>query len=510
VGGVPELKGLSVFAVCLATFCVAQTPARRALLIGNGNYQLLPKNETPFINVQTLEGALSVAGFTVESHRDLDQRELIGVVSRFADSVQPGDIVVFFFSGCGMQVNEVSYLLPVNFNPSDDTSPGQAALSVRNILTSLEERKAGSRIILLDASRPCAPLAEGLAFEQVAAPAVLAFAAQPGQSALDPPDKQANIFTRVLAESIKEPGSTPMAVLMKVQTDVPKRSNNSQQPVVLGSPMSDFFFVNPPQVDKHQTNVPWRNPADNQDYLWIPPGTFQMGCVPDDKKCDSDENPRHTVRITEGFWMGRTEVTVDAYLTFVKMNPNKMRMPRAPLSYRSWNNAGGLPMVVINWGEAETFCKAARGRLPTEAEWEYAARATTETTYPWGNQITHDQAQFNSPIRGSKTGRDISEGAATAQHYIPNNWGLFDVVGNVREWVSDWYKSAYDEQPSNDPQGPPDGKDKILRSGSFHSNEEGVRLSKRDHRPPQDSDNQSGFRCLVASQEQERLASKTR
>jgi sulfatase modifying factor 1 len=180
-----------------------------------------------------------------------------------------------------------------------------------------------------------------------------------------------------------------------------------------------------------------RNPKDGQIYAWVPAGTFRMGCSDGDKECYEDERPAHDVQISMGFWIGQTEVTVAAFERFA--NAKGVRVPPDQKGDR-------YPVMAVLWEEADSYCSWASGRLPTEAQWEYAARGGT-TTVRYGDLNT------------------IAWTSANSQHTVhevakrqPNNYKLYDMLGNVWEWTADWYGAKYYEQsPAIDPTGPPVG-----------------------------------------------------
>jgi formylglycine-generating enzyme required for sulfatase activity len=219
------------------------------------------------------------------------------------------------------------------------------------------------------------------------------------------------------------------------------------------------------------------NPKDGLPYRWIPPGNFRMGCSeqPTDTQCDKkDEFPTHDVTITKGFWMGETEVTQEAYERVTgKPNPSHFKGLR-------------LPVENVSWDDAKAYCAAAGGmRLPTEAEWEYAARAgTRSTSYGDPNSIAWYLANSN--------GQTHEVGLKPA-----NAWNLRDTLGNVWEWTADWYdENYYKNSPSTDPKGPAEAKQyRVLRGGSWGSYPGIVRVSYRLRYEPSDRLANFGFRC---------------
>ena len=214
-----------------------------------------------------------------------------------------------------------------------------------------------------------------------------------------------------------------------------------------------------------------QNPADGLWYIRIPAGHFRMGCSTGDTACDPDEQPAHDVEITSAFWIGVTEVTQSAYERVTKTNTSLFR-------------GSDLPAANMLWDQARQYCATISMRLPTEAEWEYAARA--------GQTQTRDRELGLVAWRGVKQPQPVGLLA-------PNAWGLHDMQGNVWEWVSDWYAAGYyATSPASDPSGPSSSPEqrKIARGGAWNSADRPLRLSNRgwgDFAGGDDS--ATGFRC---------------
>ena len=241
--------------------------------------------------------------------------------------------------------------------------------------------------------------------------------------------------------------------------------------------------TNPPS---HQSGAQ-TNPKDGLAYVWIPPGEFQMGAALGDTEAAAHEKPRHPVRITKGFWLSATPVTVEAYKQFTG-KLSQFKMPPAPDFNPDWSKLDH-PIVRVTWDEAKAYCEWAGGRLPTEAEWEYAARGGKDgLKYPWGDGITPENANY----AGSKW-----KGTSPVRSYPPNAWGLYDMAGNVWQWVADWYgEDYYASSPAEDPRGPQSGKVRVLRGGSFSGGTRDLRASNRVSVGPVIRVGSIGFRCL--------------
>jgi formylglycine-generating enzyme required for sulfatase activity len=259
---------------------------------------------------------------------------------------------------------------------------------------------------------------------------------------------------------------------------------------------------------KGETTV---NPNDGLKYVWIPPGTFMMGCSPDDTECDGNEKPPHQVTIRNGFWLGQTEVTVGAYKGFAEATGSQM--PPEPNFKGRLLNPGwrddAMPIVDVTWDDAQAYCRWAGGRLPTEAEWEYAARAgSTASRYGDLDEIAW-YADNSGPQRLDSTRiynedlanytKDLNENG-NGPHEVgqkrANGFGLYDMLGNVYEWVNDWYaQNYYQNSASQDPSGPATGQFRVERGVSWGDLPRWVRVSMRLWPSPGAKSDYDGFRC---------------
>jgi formylglycine-generating enzyme required for sulfatase activity len=252
----------------------------------------------------------------------------------------------------------------------------------------------------------------------------------------------------------------------------------------------------------------YSNPKDGFTYVWIPPGIFKMGCVQVDSVCWDDE-PQHDVQLTKGYWMSTTEVTVDAFRLFTRHTPTPMppepsiQYPNTPIpSFNPGWRLGDHPIVGVTWREAAAFCDWAGGRLPSEAEWERAARGGHDgRIFPWGNVITHDDANYGPEgTNGTfKSGKDRWTYTAPVKSFAPNDYGLYDMAGNVHEWVADWWDPGYYQRPEAkiDPKGPASGTMRVIRGGCWDHGADGLHISHRPRFTPESRPSSVGFRCVL-------------
>ena len=226
-------------------------------------------------------------------------------------------------------------------------------------------------------------------------------------------------------------------------------------------------------------------------WVRVPAGVFQIGCVPTDPDCLDNERPRHEVTLSLPFDLMATEVTVAQYLGFTRSTNH--RLPPQP----NFVQRGDHPIVLVDWDDAVAFCGWAGGRLPTEAEWEYAARAGHDgRIYGWGDALSSDWANFGSPecCEGAIGGADQWVNTAPVGSLPPNDFGLYDMSGNVWEWVADWY-GIYGNGPSIDPRGAETGLGRVARGGSWLNFPGVLRVSVRLFFAPSGQTSNMGIRC---------------
>ena len=228
---------------------------------------------------------------------------------------------------------------------------------------------------------------------------------------------------------------------------------------------------------------------------WIPAGRFLMGSPEDEPGRDIDESPLHEVVITKGFWMGVYEVTQQEYESVTGTNTSY---------FANWPNQ---PVEQVSWDEAVLFCQKLTDqqreagrlpaghayRLPTEGEWEYAARAGTNTAFSFGE----DPAHLELPNHAWYL-RNADFATHPVGGRVPNAWGLYDMHGNVSEWVLDWYDSYPDVGTVTDPTGPSQGTDHVMRGGSFYDDAETCRSAYRLIGWTSDRFYNVGFRVVLA------------
>ena len=223
------------------------------------------------------------------------------------------------------------------------------------------------------------------------------------------------------------------------------------------------------------------DPRTGSEWVLLPASEFRRGLAEEE-----DASPVQAVRVS-GFWISRTEVTREHYARYMAATS---RPEPAHWKHELFMRPGS-PVVGVTWQDAVDFATWAGGRLPTEAEWEYAARGADFRRYPWGSEPPDRTRAIHHQDIGF--GGTQPAGATTAAGRSP--FGLLDMAGNAQEWCADWYAADYYARaPRENPTGPPAGKQRVVRGGSWISLPDALRCGAREKFPPEKSSVLIGFR----------------
>ena len=265
-------------------------------------------------------------------------------------------------------------------------------------------------------------------------------------------------YTLVVSNDFGSAGTESVA--LEIEGTTPTNPTDPVDPTDPTNPVDPTDPTNP------TTPTPRTVPsAANLEMIWVEPGTFTMGSPVTEADRQTNET-QHEVTLTQGFFLGKYEVTQAQYEAVMSGNSNGLNATPS-----NWPNNPNRPVEKVSWDDVQVFltrlnaAEQAAGRLtagwsyvlPTESEWEYACRAGTTTVYSWGNNITASNANYSSSGIGQT--RDVGQ-------YAANPWGFFDMHGNVFEWTADWF-GAYPSGSATDPEGPAVGSYRVLRGGSW-------------------------------------------
>jgi formylglycine-generating enzyme required for sulfatase activity len=301
-------------------------------------------------------------------------------------------------------------------------------------------------------------------------------------------------------------------------------------------------------LPKHpRAGAVWTEPATGLELVYVPGGCYQMGQTEEEKRAllkevgqekydqfYTDEQPAHEVCV-DGFWLGAKEVTVGSFRKFVQATSYKTDAEENRGGNKGcwarkdnkwgwqegyfWNKPGfgqeeSFPAACVSWNDGREYVKWLNGgsgkayRLPTEAEWEYAARGGTETSRYWGDGVDGQACGYaNVADKGHGwAGFPCDDGyefSSPVGSYKPNGYGLYDMLGNVGEWCGDWYASDYyGKSTRQNPQGPSSDSVRVYRGGSWSSNPGGFRAASRLRDTPVNRNANVGFRLALPGQQQ--------
>ena len=529
--------------------CTEAAQPRAALIIGNAAYKGIPLTN-PVNDARDMADALKRLGFAVTLLTEADRRSMIEAIQAFGDNLSDGSAALVYFSGHGLQSQGSNYLIPLGANIKKEADIEFETVDANRILAHLQEANGkGVNMLILDACRDnpfkgfMKSAKSGLAQMDAPTGSLIVYATAPNTAALDDPNGKNSIYTRRLLEALREtPTLNVLEMLIRVRKQVMKDTSDRQVPWEAGSLTDLFYFADAaPTPQPVQTEAPtpqivyvevtptpqpeqptptpqivyvevtptprastplsvtscWRNetpgatcaePTTGMEFVYAPGGKFEMGCGKKEQGCDNDEKPRHNVKVN-GFWIGKYEVTQAQWEAIMGNTPSYFKGADYPVESVSWNDAQEfLRKLNATASSVETHGRASlQFRLPSEAEWEYAARAGTQTAYSFGDDPSQlNNYAWHSANSGGKT--------HPVGQKLPNDFGLYDMHGNVWEWVTDTYHRNYKGAPKDGSAWVSGGSDRVLRGGGWGSGPRDVRSANRYGDVPADRSGYFGFR----------------
>lgn len=589
----PRLIALALLAFAALTSLAAHAE-RRALVIGNDAYKHVGKLANAVTDARSMERELKEAGFKdAFLHTNLDYRRMVQALDAFVRRVEPGDEIVIFYAGHGVQLKTGNYLLPVDIEGNSESEVEATALSLDVLMERTRQAQARFTLVVLDACRDnpfkggggrSIGEARGLRPPEPPRGHMVIYSAARGQQALDrlgPGDTDPNgVFTREFIKRMRTPGLPVEALVRDVQDAVEQaaaRIGREQRPAIYNEARGQFVFragqspvpaVPVPggvgfdlgdieserkarsdwsvwqkrmELDFEKVSSGFKDDLELQVKAWgrflsaygsdnpyssdderlrelarqrkaevegrvaaqqrrsepmppvassvrkvgevfkecdvcpelvvVGPGSFLMGSPDSEKERRSFEGPVHRVDIGYSLGVGRFEVTQGEWKALMGSNPSDFKDcgDRCPVEKVSWEDVQGyLGKLSEKTGK--------KYRLLSESEWEYVARAGTTGPFSTGEQITTTKANFRGIAKGEFRRKVLEVG-----RFSPNIFGLYDVHGNVREWVQDIWHDTYAGAPSDGSawESDGDGTRRVLRSGSWRDYSSSLRSASR-------------------------------
>jgi len=497
-----------------------------ALVIGNKQYQYGVLKNT--VNDATdIARVLKEIGFEVILKTNLNQRAMDDALRLFGRRLSESNSVGFFyFSGHGARVAGENYLLPIDNNRIQDERDLQYyAIPASKVLDIMQSARNELNIMVLDACRdnPYRSVGKsinrGLTRMGIEKGSIIAFATALGKTASDTSKNGRNgLFTSHLLKALKKAHQSCQRVddmFMEVSNAVMRESGERQEPWQHVSLIEPVYFGSchirpPPRPVPTQPATIFRDRlqdgSQGPEMVVIPTGRFKMGDIQGGG--DSNEKPVHQVSVAQ-FAISRYEVTVSEYLRFVQATGrhapewqkagSKYNIQTGTRSYYykilgSALTKENYPIVGVSWYNAVAYADwlsqqtGKPYRLPTEAEWEYAARAGKKTKYWWGNEIGSKNANCSNRDCG-----DDFKYTAPVETFASNPFKLYNTVGNVWEWTCSEYEDKYSGKEQQC-KGDAKGRRFVLRGGSWDNGARGVRSANRVWRIPSERGVGIGFR----------------
>lgn len=527
---------------------------RLALVIGNSDYDSIPLRN-PVNDARLISDSLKAVGFQTTVKENLTLAEMKTAIRNFASELPSGGVGLFYYAGHGVQINGRNFLIPTDFNAAESDVAKQS-LDVDELLKTVTG-KSGLNIVILDACRNApdgftASNKQGLAeIRNAPIGTFIAFSTAPGRTAKDGAGENSP-YSEALAENLRLRPSRLEDVFIRTRIQVDAQTSGQQTPWENSSIRTTFYFTEDTFAETQPVNispsisnslgkllnapiaVPILNETGRQSSIMnktvsyfvenkiglemaqIRGGKFLMGTnwveiekayddakekkISDElKEIIAAEMPQHQVNIA-GFFMSRYEITQAQWQAVMGNLPNDI-----PQNLRG----ADFPIINISWRQANDFCQKLSlltgkfYRLPTEAEWEYAAKAGTDAPFGFGKSITSNLANFMATVpylsaaKGEYRQSLISVGSLKAF----NGFGLADMHGNVWEWTADNWNDDYNCTPTDGSAWETDDEDsrlyRVMRGGSWESVGNNCRSTSRRKQPQTTGSTKIGFRVVM-------------
>ncbi len=527
------------------------TGKKIALVIGNWAYRFKPLNN-PQKDARDMAQLLRQLGFEVIHKKNLGFDQMEDEVLKFKlKLMEKGQVGLFYFAGHGLEVEGKNYLLPTDLRLPETQLIKRKSIEAQWVVDVMEHAGSEVNIVIMDACRtfprPDKPRATredyGLAAMNAPKGTLIGFATGQGQSTPDGKKGTNGLYTGHLLRFMRQAGLSIEQVFKKTRQQVAWQTDNKQVPPVYNSLIGDFCLVScakpkseqekilQAQLDKErqknevlldkerrekaalQAQLEALKNRDGKVFrdrladggfgpkmVWIPAGSFRMGDIQGGG--DSDEQPVHEVSVGR-FAMGQYEVTFAEYDKFAEATGRKKPSDNG-------YGRGNRPVLNVSWHDATAYAEwlseqtGQTYRLPTEAEWEYAARAGTETARYWGNDPDKACGYANVHDNTSKkvnnfpwTHHNCTDGyaqTAPVGQFKPNKFGLYDMLGNLWEWTCSQYESKYSGKEQRCEKNVNENNRLSLRGGSWINFTAGVRTAGRSSGRPTGRSDDLGLR----------------
>ncbi len=553
-----NITGRTCAALCLSALLtlfsqgVQANAARLALVMGNSNYP-----DSPLANPQNdavdMASALEELDFEVILVMDADRRSMARSIRTFGNKLkQQKGIGLFYYAGHGVQLDNRNFLIPVDTPITDEDEIPYESVDVGSVLAKMQSAGNALNIMILDACRnnpfPSAFRSASRGLARVDAPvgSLVVYSTAPGKVAADGNGRN-GVFTGHLLNFLQEPGLSLTQTIRKTRAAVVRETSGKQVPWESNSLLQEYYLhPDSEQATLTPTSLPIAAISSNEHYathtfVEIPGGSFKMGCSTGDKSCSKTEQPQRDVRVRD-FRISSKEITVNQFQAFVEATGYVSDAERNSGGFKGcyvWQEKGGIsrsnsgwlwradaywqnpgfaqqtnfPVSCISWHDATAYTtwlsevSNRRIRLPSEAEWELAARAGNHTRYPEGVSASSLCGIANGADRGASpkgstwTDRlSCTDGHwfnAPVGSYQPNSLGLYDMQGNVQEWVADvWSANLVSIPLTGEANTVGSDSERVLRGGAWDSASRKLRLSSRNRAVSHARASMTGFRVV--------------